>query len=146
MSIVQANSKVTLHFAIALENGEIVDSTFEKQPATFVMGDGSLLQGFEEPLIGLQAGDKQTFQIMPEKAFGMPNPSNIQTFKRSDFDADMELQEGLVISFSDAANTELPGVVKQVTETFVDVDFNHPLAGHTLDFTVEIHAVENPVH
>lgn len=139
---ISSKSKVTLQFEIRLENGDVVDSTFDKSPATFVMGDGSLFTGFERKLIGMQAGQRATYQIPPQDAFGQPNPNNIQTFKRSQFDKDMEIVPGMVFSFADAQNTELPGVVKEVTETFVDVDFNHPLSGKTLDFEVLIHAVE----
>jgi FKBP-type peptidyl-prolyl cis-trans isomerase SlpA len=139
---VSNNSKVTLQFEIRLDSGEVVDSTFEKAPATFVMGDGSLFTGFERRLIGMAAGQRATYQIPPEDAFGQPNPSNVQTFKRSQFDKDMDIVPGMMFSFADAQNTELPGVVKEVSETFVDVDFNHPLAGKTLDFEVLIHAVE----
>jgi FKBP-type peptidyl-prolyl cis-trans isomerase SlpA len=140
---ISSTSKVTLQFEIRLDNGDVVDSTFEKAPATFVMGDGSLFTGFERKLIGLTSGDRQTFQIAPEDGFGQPNPNNIQTFKRSQFDKEMDIVPGMVFSFADAQNTELPGVVKQVSDTFVDVDFNHPLAGKTLTFEVLIHAVEN---
>jgi FKBP-type peptidyl-prolyl cis-trans isomerase SlpA len=140
---ISPTSKVTLQFEIRLDSGDVVDSTFDKAPATFVMGDGSLFTGFERKLIGLAAGERATFQIQPEEGFGQPNPNNIQTFKRSQFDKDMEIVPGMVFSFADAQNTELPGVVQQVTDTFVDVDFNHPLAGKTLAFDVLIHAVEN---
>ncbi len=139
---ISKTSKVTLQFEIRLDNGDVVDSTFEKAPATFVMGDGSLFTGFERVLIGMAAGERATYQIAPEDAFGQPNPNNVQTFKRSQFDKDMEIVPGMMFSFADAQNTELPGVVKEVTETFVDVDFNHPLSGKTLDFEVLIHAVE----
>ena len=54
----------------------------------------------------------------------------------------MELAEGLMMSFSDAQNTELPGVITAVSDDYVDVDFNHPLAGKDLNFDVEIHSVE----
>ncbi len=139
---ISSNSKVTLQFEIRLDNGDVVDSTFEKAPATFVMGDGSLFAGFERKLIGMAAGQRATYQVAPEDAFGQPNPHNVQTFKRSQFDKDMEIVPGMMFSFADAQNTELPGVVKEVTETFVDVDFNHPLAGKILNFEVLIHAVE----
>jgi FKBP-type peptidyl-prolyl cis-trans isomerase SlpA len=140
--VITKQSRVTLQFEIRLENGDIVDSTFEKAPATFVMGDGSMFAGFENKLIGMMPGERSTFIIKPEEGFGQPNPNNIQTFKRSQFDAEMDIQPGMMFSFSDAQNSELPGVVKTVTETFVDVDFNHPLAGRDLSFEVMIHAVE----
>ena len=129
--------QVTLHFAIKLENGDVVDSTFDKQPATFKVGDGNLLPGFEQALFGLKGGDKRSLPIMPEQGFGQPNPQNQQVMPRSQF-KDMELTEGLLVIFNDAANTELPGVVKTFDDTHVTIDFNHPLAGKTLTFDVEI--------
>ncbi|UVE18491.1 peptidylprolyl isomerase [Pseudomonas sp. LS44] len=131
------DKEVTLHFALSLESGDVVDSTFEKQPATFKVGDGNLLPGFEHALFGLKAGDKRTLQVEPENAFGQPNPQNIQVMPRSQFQ-DMELSEGLLVIFNDAANAELPGMVKSFDDAQVTVDFNHPLAGKTLSFEVQI--------
>ncbi len=130
-------SRVTLHFALKLEDGNVVDSTFDKQPASFKVGDGNLLPGFEQALFGLKAGDKRTLSILPEQGFGQPNPQNVQIMPRDQFQ-DMELAEGLLVIFDDAAKTELPGVVKAFDEQQVTVDFNHPLAGKTLAFEVEI--------
>ena len=129
--------EVTLHFALKLENGDVVDSTFDKQPATFKVGDGNLLPGFEVALYGFKAGDKRSLQIEPENAFGQPNPQIVQVMPRSKLQ-DMALSEGLLIIFNDAANAELPGVVKAFDEQQVTIDFNHPLAGKTLSFDVEI--------
>ena len=135
------NTQVTLHFALRLENGDTVDSTFDKSPATFKVGDGSLLPGFEAALFCFKAGDKRTLEILPENAFGQPNPQNVQVIPRSQF-KDMELSEGLLVIFNDAANTELPGVVKAFDDEQVTIDFNHPLAGKTLTFDVEIKDVK----
>ncbi|MBU3055611.1 FKBP-type peptidyl-prolyl cis-trans isomerase [Pseudomonas indica] len=131
------DKEVTLHFALKLENGEVVDSTFDKKPATFKVGDGNLLPGFEQALYGLKAGDKRVLPIEPEQGFGQPNPQNVQIMPRSQFE-DMELSQGLLVIFNDAANTELPGIVKAFDETQVTIDFNHPLAGKALNFEVDI--------
>ncbi|MCV4339864.1 FKBP-type peptidyl-prolyl cis-trans isomerase [Pseudomonas capsici] len=135
------NTQVTLHFALHLENGDTVDSTFDKAPATFKVGDGNLLPGFEAAIFGFKAGDRKTVQVLPENAFGQPNPQNVQIIPRSQFQ-DMELSEGLLVIFNDAANTELPGVVKKFDDELVTVDFNHPLAGKTLNFEVQIFEVK----
>lgn len=135
------NTEVTLHFALRLENGDTVDSTFDKAPATFKVGDGNLLPGFEAAIFGFKAGDHKTVQILPENAFGQPNSQNVQIMPRSQFQ-DMELSEGLLVIFNDAANTELPGVVKAFNEETVTVDFNHPLAGKTLSFEVQVFEVK----
>ena len=130
-------TRVTLHFSLQLEDGAIVDSNFDGKSASFSVGDGSLLPGFERRLFGLQAGDSGEYRVPPEDAFGQPNPANVQRFARSQF-AGTELAEGVVISFADAQKAELPGVVKAFDADEVVVDFNHPLAGHTLLFNVHI--------
>lgn len=141
-SRIAQGSNVTLHFAIKLENGDVVDSTFDKQPASFTVGDGSLLPGFEMALYGLKGGDQRSLPITPDQGFGQPNPQNVQVMARSAFAA-MELSEGLLVIFNDAANAELPGVVKAFDEAQVTIDFNHPLAGKHLTFDVEIIEVKS---
>ncbi|MGV8844617.1 MAG: FKBP-type peptidyl-prolyl cis-trans isomerase [Pseudomonas sp.] len=131
------NKQVILHFAIKLENGDLVDGNFDKAPATFTVGDGNLLPGFEAALFGFKAGDKRSLRIEPASGFGQPNEQNVQIMPRSQFEG-MDLAAGLMVIFSDAANAELPGVVQSFDETQVTVDFNHPLAGKTLTFDVEI--------
>jgi len=150
VAMIQQNSQISMHFALRMDvevEGQIqkqeVDSTFGNKAAEFKLGDGNLLAGFEEFLIGLTTGDHKTFQVPPEKAFGQPNPQNIQEMKRSDFAVDMPLSPGLVVSFADAANAELPGVIKSAQGDVVVVDYNHPLAVKTLEFEVQILSVEN---
>lgn len=135
-------TRVTLHFSLKFDDGAIVDSNFDKAPATFTVGDGSLLDGFERKLFGMKAGEQGAFTVLPEQSFGQPNPNNIQSFSRKDFAKDMVLEQGLVISFADASQSELPGVVKSVDGDTVVVDFNHPLAGRDIVFEVDIIAVE----
>ncbi|MFT5592325.1 MAG: FKBP-type peptidyl-prolyl cis-trans isomerase SlpA [Oceanicoccus sp.] len=142
MQIAQGN-QVELHFSLKLADGQEVDSTFDRKPAVLKVGDGNLPDGFEALIIGLEAGDKKSFVVPPEKAFAQPNPNNIQHMKRSDFAADMELEVGMVVSFADANKAELPGVIKTVEDNLVVVDFNHPLAGQELTFDVEIINVTN---
>ena len=128
--------QVTLNFSLALEDGHVIDSNFESPPATFLLGDGSLLPGFEEVLEGLVCGSEAQFVVPAEKAFGQHNPENVQLIKRSLFDED-ELQPGLVISFQNG-DGELPGVILSISDHEVTVDFNHPLAGQAIVFAVKI--------
>ncbi|MEH6498024.1 MAG: FKBP-type peptidyl-prolyl cis-trans isomerase [Pseudoalteromonas distincta] len=131
------DTEVTLHFTLKLPNGDVIDTTTDKTPATFKVGDGSLLPGFEQSLFGLKAGDQRSFDIEPERGFGPGNPQNMQTVPRDQFN-EMDLEPGLLVIFRDAAGGELPGVVKTIHDTTVDVDFNHPLAGKVITFDVEI--------
>lgn len=131
-------TQVTLHFAVKLEDGSVVDSTFDKEPATFVVGDQNLLEGFERLLFGLPKGTKDSFDVLPEQGFGEPNPENVQDVPRDAFDEDMELSEGLLVAFADGTDNEMPGVIRSINDDTVTVDFNHPLAGRNLVFDVEI--------
>lgn len=138
-------TRVTLHFALIMPSGEEVDSTFSRRPATFDVGDGNLPGGFEEALFGMAPGESASLTIAPEKAFGMPNPDNVQRLPRASFAADLALEPGLVVSFADAARAEVPGVVLELDDEEVVVDFNHPLAGKTLRFDVSVLRVEPAV-
>ena len=140
--ILGPGTTVTLHFALRLPGGEVIDSNFERDPATFTVGDGNLLLGFEKAIYGLQEGDKKTLVIKPEDSFGQRNPNNVQEIPRAQFGADIELSEGLMLSFADAQKTELPGVVRRFDDEVVVVDFNHPLAGREILFEVAILQIE----
>lgn len=135
--VIGEGMEITLHFTLKLEDGTVVDSTKDKAPATFEFGDGNLPPGFEHPLKGLSPGAHKCFSIAPEHGFGQHNEHNIQFLKREDFGEEVP-EPGMVMSFADKAGTELPGVVKQIDGERVEVDFNHPLAGHTLTFEVEV--------
>ncbi|WP_257286027.1 peptidylprolyl isomerase [Endozoicomonas sp. SESOKO1] len=143
-AIIERGSKVTLHFSLKLDDGSVVDSTPSEKPASLIIGDGNLPEGFEETLYGLASGEDRVSRIPPEKAFGMPNPNNVHRVPRGSFASGVELEEGLVISFADAANSELPGVVRNFDDEMVEVDFNHPLAGRHLTFEVQILDVQIP--
>lgn len=140
MNVITATSRVTLHFELSLEDGQIVDSNFSQAPASFVYGDGSLLPDFESALLGMSVGQEASFVMSPEKAFGAHNESNIQRMPRSQFS--MDLEEGMVVSFADMSKNELPGVIAEIGDKEVVVDFNHPLAGRSLTFRAQIVDVE----
>lgn len=143
--MINTGSQVVFHFSIKLSDGSIADSTkVSGKPAKLVMGDGSLTPGFEACLLGLESGQEASFTLPPEQAFGMPNPDNIYYVERDKFGADVTPEEGAIIAFTQPDGSELPGVVRSVAGQSVTVDFNHPLAGQTLTFDVEIIEVTNP--
>lgn len=144
MTVITAESKLVLHYRITLEDGSMVDSTWDDdEPVAFTMGDGTLAPGLELSLIGLKVGDHETIVVEPDQAFGYKDTANIHRLPRSDFDTEMPLEEGMVIGFSLPDGGELPGMVTEVGDDEVQVDFNHPLSGHVLEFEVEVISVEN---
>jgi FKBP-type peptidyl-prolyl cis-trans isomerase SlpA len=146
---IAADSSVLFHFAIKLEDGSVADSTaLHGKPARLRMGDGSLTDTFEQCLLGLQQGEAKSFTLAPEQAFGLSNPDNIYHLDRAKFGADMDPKVGTIMVFDQPNGSELPGIIRAVEGMSVTVDFNHPLAGHTVTFEVEILAVddEDKVH
>jgi FKBP-type peptidyl-prolyl cis-trans isomerase SlpA len=138
-------SKVTLHFALRLKDGWVAESSFEDEPVTFTMGDGTLDKGLELALYGLRPGDRQTLTLMPGQAFGERDPAAVQQVARQRFPADMRLERGQVVGFSGEDGSEIAGTVLEVRDDAVKVDFNHPLAGREIEFEVQILGVENPL-
>ncbi|HEX7037016.1 MAG TPA: peptidylprolyl isomerase [Pseudomonadales bacterium] len=134
------DTRVTLHFALLLETGEEIDTTRRGKPATFEVGDGNLLPGFEQALFGMQAGDDAQIELDPERAFGPHRPENVQLIDRDRFEG-VPLEPGVVVAF-EASGGQLPGVVRRVFDRTVEVDFNHPLAGRRIVFDVSILRVE----
>ncbi len=145
-SRIAEGARVTLHFSLALSDGTLIDSNFDKAPANFVMGDGSLLPGFEEALLGAVSGQLVDVLLPVEKSFGAVNADNVQVLPRRKFAALLAnstdpVVEGTVLSFADAGGFEIPGVVKSIDEDTLVVDFNHPLAGREIRFNAHILAV-----
>lgn len=143
MNGIGPGKRVSLHFTVSLSTGELLDSTHERgDPPTFVFGDGSLLPGFEQSILGMLPGEQGRFVLPAEQGFGERNEDNIQHFPRHQFGEQL-LEPGMVMQFADASGAELPGVIVDLPEAVVVVDFNHPLAGRELVFEVDILRVQD---
>ena len=146
MTRVADGARVTLHFSLSLPDGQVIDSNFEQQPATFVVGDGNLLPGFETALNGLAAGDSIDVLLPAEQAFGAVNPENVQSLPRQQFagllaNTTDPVEPGTVLAFTDAGGNDIPGVVREIGELMLVIDFNHPLAGRDIVFKAQIISV-----
>jgi len=135
---ISPESTVTLHLSLTLEDGTVAESTFDDEPLTFILGDGSLVEGLELGLYGLRPGDTQRLSLFPEQAFGLRDPEKVHRLPRADFPAEMALEPGCIIGFDTPEGEELPGMIVSTDDTSVEVDFNHPLAGRVVIFDVEI--------
>jgi FKBP-type peptidyl-prolyl cis-trans isomerase SlpA len=135
------DSEVILHCRLLLEDGTVAEDTTGDEPICLRIGDGTLLGRLEEKLLGLHAGDHQGWDLAPQEAFGTRDPSNVRQLERDKFPANVIPEPGQVIAFSLPDGDEVPGGVVSIDGDRVTVDFNHPLAGHTVRFEVEIVAV-----
>jgi len=143
---ITAGSLVSLHFSLELSTGELIDSNFEREAASFRLGDGSMLPGFEQKLLGLVRGEEIEATLAAEQAFGEVNPANRHRFPIAKFQSLLEdelipTEVGAVLSFKDAGGFDLPGVVAELSDSMILVDFNHPLAGKDIIFKARIVSV-----
>ena len=134
---VQAKSLVTLNYRIALENGQPLISTFEGKPATLQLGEGEMLPTLERCLTGLTEGDTQSFTLTPRDAFGQHRPDLIETVRRKDMPQD-DIEAMSVMEFTAPDGSRYTGLVREIDAENAVIDFNHPLAGKTIQFEVEI--------
>ncbi|KGT88410.1 peptidylprolyl isomerase [Erwinia typographi] len=136
---VQRESAVLVHFTLKLEDGSTAESTRNNgKPALFSLGDGSLSDALESQLLGLEVGAKKAFSLSADDAFGQSSPDLIQYFSRRDFTQAGEPEIGAIMLFSGMDGNEMPGVIREISGDSITVDFNHPLAGQTIHFEVEV--------
>ena len=137
------NSLVLLHYSLAFTEGTIIESSFDDEPIQIEMGQHDLTEGMELAIFGLEEGVEQTITLTPEQTFGFRDEDNIHDMPMTDFPDDLQPTTGLAFSFETPDGEEIPGTVVKVDGDNVEVDFNHPLAGHDLVFRVEILGINN---
>ena len=143
MTIIHPGSFLTLHYRLAGPNGTDVINTFAEKPATLSLGTGQLAPAMEARLIGLAEGTRQTFELAAGEAFGERNPELLQRVKLSLLhelgDADAEYGVGDVVQFpTPDGQGAYAGVVREVGPDWLLFDFNHPLAGQSVRFEVQV--------
>ncbi|HEY5790484.1 MAG TPA: FKBP-type peptidyl-prolyl cis-trans isomerase [Gammaproteobacteria bacterium] len=134
-------SEVILHCRILLEDGTVAEDTHGGEPLCLAIGDGSLLARLEQLLLGLSAGSHRAWELPPEQAFGPSDPDNVRELPRERFPDSVDPSPGHLIAFELPDGQQVPGAVLEADAETVKVDFNHPLAGRTIRFEVEIVAV-----
>ncbi len=138
-NVVKSNSTIIAHIAMKLSDGSAADSTkVNNKPAKIVLGDASISPAFEAELIGLEAGASKEFTLATADPFGETHPDNIHYVDISKFSEEAPAKVGNIITFTQPGGVELPGVVKEISGTSVTIDFNHPLAGQDVTFSIDI--------
>lgn len=138
MSTVQPDSYLTLHYRITTLDGEEFLSTFDMSPATLQMGSGQLAESLESVLVGLPAKERCVFELPPAQGFGEHNPRLVERIALEALPPGMELKENSVVEFTAPNGASFAGFLREMDATHGLFDFNHPLAGKTIRFEVEI--------
>ena len=136
------NSVVELCYELEVD-GEIVDRTTRERPLDYIHGTGALLPKFESSIEGLEPGGKFSFTLTPEEGYGEVDPNRIIDLPKQAFEVNGVIQESLLvpgttIPMLNGRGGVVPGKVLEVSENFVKMDLNSPMAGKTLNFSGEI--------
>ncbi|WP_324027020.1 peptidylprolyl isomerase [Maribacter sp. BPC-D8] len=138
MSKVKADSQVKVHYTGKLSNGQIFDSSVDREPLEVKLGQGSLIPGFEKGLLDMVANDKKTIVIAKEDAYGEKQKELFQTVPKSELPQEMEPKVDMALMATNADGSERQLRVAEVNENDIVVDANHPLAGEDLTFELEL--------
>lgn len=135
---IKVGDRVRIHYTAKLENGELVESTRDREPISFEIGSETLLPALQESLIGLTKGDKKKVILPPSKGFGERRADLVQELPKSSFAGKMEASAGDLVELKLRDGTQRLAVVDEVKEDSVILDLNHPLAGETLLYDIEV--------
>ncbi len=139
MKQAQRGDKVKVHYRGTLEDGTRFDSSWERgQPLEFTLGHGRLIKGFEKAVTGMTVGETKTVEVPPDEAYGPRNENLVQKMERAKFPAKIKPEVGTYINIRQPDGGMLETMITDVTEDFVTLDANHPLAGKTLTFELEL--------
>lgn len=130
---------VSLAYTLRLDDGEEIDSAANDDPLVYLHGAGNIIPGLEQALTGLKIGDARKVSVTPEDAYGDFEPDAFEMVPYDAFPEDVELEEGMELSMVDN-NTghQMEAYISELLEDGALLDLNHPLAGETLHFDVEI--------
>jgi peptidylprolyl isomerase len=132
---------VKVHYTGKLADGTVFDSSREGDPLEFTIGDGSLIPGFEAAVIGMQPGENKSVQIPSDQAYGPFFEEMVQQISRDKFPKEMEIELGGQVMAQQPDGEKLVLTIVEITDESVTVDANHPLAGHDLEFEIEVVSV-----
>lgn len=140
----QKGDIVKVHYTGRLDDGTVFDSSDDSEPLEFTIGEGQVISGFEETVVGMEAGQSKTATVPPEKAYGERTNDRIVTIDKNTFPEEIDPEVGQRLQVKQPDGRTIPVVVARVDEDEVTLDANHPLAGRELTFEIEVVDVEEP--
>ena len=147
MKLATHGDTVQVHYRGKLHDGSVFDETFDGEPLRFTIGEGQVIQGFEEAVVGMKPGESKTAELPVEKAFGPHLEDRVVEVPKNKFaqwGPEPTVGERVPIPQSDGSPIDV--VVTEVTESKVTVDFNHPLAGEELIIDIELVDIDYGAH
>ena len=141
MAQVQKGDLVKVHYTGKLEDGTVFDSSEQNKPLEFVVGEGKLIAGFEEAVIGMEPGESRTVQIPADKAYGPHNDRMVMVIDRDKVPENINPVVDQMLKVQQKDGKTFNVKVTKVTDTSLTLDANHPLAGKDLTFDINLAAI-----
>jgi peptidylprolyl isomerase len=129
---------VTIHYTGTLDDGSVFDSSEGREPLEFTLGQGMVIPGFENAVLGMEEGETESIQIESEDAYGEYSDELLFDVARTDLPPNIEPKEGMVLQVSAEDGTVSNVVIKEVADDSIVLDANHPLAGKALHFEINL--------
>lgn len=140
--LVGPDTIVTMDYTLRLDSGEVVDSSEGREPLVFEFGQGRIVPGLERELTGLQSGDQKEVRVSPEEGYGSRRPEAVHQIPLDRFPEDITPAIGMRLTVRGPQGEEVPFTISSVSDDSATLDFNHPLAGETLTFSVTVRDVQ----
>ncbi len=134
----QNGNKVKVHYTGKLTDGTVFDSSRDREPLEFTIGAKQMIPGFEQGVMGMQVGDSKTVEIASDQAYGPVNEQLMVEMPYEDQLKQMNVQVGMELPAQLQNGNQITVIVKEIRDTTILVDANHPLAGKDLIFDIEI--------
>jgi peptidylprolyl isomerase len=129
---------VKVHYTGKLEDGTVFDTSIERDPLQFTIGEGRVIPGFEQTVVGMNPGESKTTKIPADKAYGPHRKEMVLVVDRNQFPVDLKPKVGQQLQSRQADGGAMRVTVTDVSESSVTLDANHPLAGKDLTFDVRL--------
>lgn len=129
---------VKIHYVGTLDDGSEFDSSRGREPLEFTIGKPGIIEGFSNGVVGMAVGETKKITLPPEQAYGEPRPDMIQEVPKSSFPENITPEVGLQLTMQNTAGQPFPVKITAIADTTVTLDANHPLAGKTLTFELEL--------
>lgn len=129
---------VKVHYTGKLADGTVFDSSANEEPLEFTIGQGQVIPGFEEAVVGMDPGQKRITKLPPDKAYGPFREDMVLVMDRRQVSEQVTPEVGMQLEMRDKDGTSFVVTVKEVTESSVTLDANHPLAGKDLRFDIQL--------
>ena len=129
---------VKVHYTGRLDTGVVFDTSEGADPLQFKIGEGTLIQGFEEAVVGMSPGESKTVQIPPEKGYGLYREDRVFTIDRKDLPEDIVPAEGMTLEVCASNGVNVPVQITEIEGDKITLDANHPLSEQTLTFDIKL--------